>query len=99
MALRNTLKGLAPDQAMAWYRRRRELRIYFHELGDNLWLHRLRTLDAQRRGEPISAEEMVAEGGNGAWLAPAIHDIVERNDIVLKAMEPKIEGLTATHAP
>jgi hypothetical protein len=92
------MKRLAPERTIAWYRRRRELRIYNRELGDNLWLQRLRTLDAQKSGTPISAEDMVAEGNSsGAWLAWAIHDIVERNDIVLKAMERKIEALSARH--
>jgi len=80
-----------------WYRRRREVKIYLHELGDNLWLQRLRTIDLQQRGEPVTAEEMVMEGGTGAWLAWAVRDIVERNDIVFKAMERKIEALTARH--
>jgi hypothetical protein len=97
MALRSTLKGLAPDRALAWYRRRRELRIYSRELGDNLWLQRLRTLDAQRRGEPVPLDETAGQGGAGGWSGAAIHDIVERNDIVLKAMERKIEALTARH--
>jgi hypothetical protein len=97
MELRRTAKGLTPDKALAWYRRRRELRIYFNELGDNLWLQRMQTLDAQRTGTPVPAEEMAGSGGTGQPAAWAIHDLVERNDIVLKAMERKIEALTARH--
>ncbi|HEY7282390.1 MAG TPA: hypothetical protein VID47_12440 [Actinomycetota bacterium] len=96
MELRRTVKDLTPHRALAWYRRRRELRIYFNELGDNLWLQRLQTLDAQRTGKPVPAEEAGgdATGQPAAW---AIHDLVERNDIVLKAMERRIEALTARH--
>jgi hypothetical protein len=97
MTARTTIKKFTPERTVAWYRRRRELRIYNRELGDNLWLQRLRTLDAQKTGKAITAEEMVGEGNSGAWLAWAVHDIVERNDIVLKAMERKIEALTARH--
>jgi hypothetical protein len=97
MELRRTAKGLTPDKALAWYRRRRELRIYFNELGDNLWLQRMQTLDAQRTGTPVPAEEMAGSGETGQPAAWAIHDLVERNDIVLKAMERKIEALTARH--
>src|SRR6478736_3640348 len=97
MELRRTVKDLTPDKALAWYRRRRELRIYFNELGDNLWLQRMETLDAQRTGTPVPAEDAAAGGATGQPAAWAIHDLVERNDIVLKAMERKIEALTARH--
>ncbi len=97
MELRRTVKDLTPDKALAWYRRRRELRIYFNELGDNLWLQRMQTLDAQRTGTPVPAEETAGSGGTGQPAAWAIHDLVDRNDIVLKAMERKIEALTARH--
>jgi hypothetical protein len=97
MELRRTVKDLTPDRAVAWYRRRRELRIYFNELGDNLWLQRLQTLDAQRTGTPVPAEEAAGGGGTGQPVAWAIHDLADRNDIVLKAMERKIEALTARH--
>ena len=97
MELRRAAKDLTPDKALAWYRRRRELRIYFNELGDNLWLQRMQTLDAQRTGTPVPAEETAGPGTADQPIAWAVHDLVERNDIVLKAMERKIEALTARH--
>jgi hypothetical protein len=97
MELRRTVKDLTPDKALAWYRRRRELRIYFNELGDNLWLQRMQTIDAQRTGTPVPVEDPTSTGAPGQPAAWAIHDLVERNDIVLKAMERKIEALTARH--
>ena len=97
MTLRSQIKKYTPERTVAWYRRRREIRIYNHQLGDNLWIQRMRTLDAQRSGKQLTAEEMVAEGNAGEWLQWAVWDIIERNDIVLKAMERKIEALTARH--
>jgi hypothetical protein len=97
MTLRSTIKTFTPERTVAWYRRRREVRIYLQQLGDNLWVQRLRTLDAQQKGKQLTAEEMVAEGNTGEWLQWAVWDIIERNDIVLKAMERKIEALTARH--
>jgi hypothetical protein len=97
MPIRSTIAHYAPERFVMWYRRRREVRIYLHEMGDILWVQRLRTIELQQRGDPVSNEEMVMEGGTGAWLAWAVRDIVERNDIVLKAMERKIEALTARH--
>jgi len=97
MNLRATIKKYTPERTVNWYRRRREIRIYNRELGDNLWLQRLRTLDAQQSGKPLTPEEAIAEGNSGMWLQWAVWDIIERNDIVLKAMERKIEALTARH--
>ena len=97
MTLRATIKKYTPERTVNWYRRRREIRIYNHELGDNLWLLRLRTLEAQQTGKPLTPEEAIAEGNTGMWLQWAVWDIIERNDIVLKAMERKIEALTARH--
>src|SRR4051812_6917902 len=97
MALRATIKKYTPERTVNWYRRRREIRIYNRELGDNLWLQRLRTLDAQQSGKQLTPEEAIADGNSGMWLQWAVWDIIERNDIVLKAMERKIEALTARH--
>lgn len=88
-AVRRVAKGVLPPKVLHWYRRRRELRIYFRTVGDDLWQQRIRFTSQELQGR--------AEAARQGFTHATVREMVERTDILLEAMERKIEGLTARH--
>ena len=88
-----TARGIAkqalPAEVVHWYRRRRLLRHYFRTLGEELWQQRIRATTEDVQGR--------LEAARKGFTDATVKEIINRTDILLQALERKIEGLTARH--
>jgi hypothetical protein len=83
-------KQVLPDFVVDWYRRRRMLRRYLKQLGFELY-------NRQNQLDPEELEGRLAAARDGFYQG-LVKDVLERTDLVLQALDRRIEGLTARQA-
>src|SRR5439155_15030705 len=88
-SLRNVAKKVLPMSFIDWYRRRRQVRAYLKALGYELH-------ERQTRLDQEDIEEKIAARHDGFYQR-AVKEVLERTELVLQALDRKIEGLGARH--
>jgi predicted kinase len=80
-------KAVLPDSVVDEYRRRRALRRYLRQLGYELYNRRSQLDPEELEGRLAAAREGFSQN--------LVKDVLERTDLVLQALDRRIEGLTA----
>jgi predicted kinase len=80
-------RAVLPDSVVDEYRRRRALRRYLRQLGYELYNRRSQLDPEELEGRLAAAREGFSQN--------LVKDVLERTDLVLQALDRRIEGLTA----
>ena len=87
--VRSVAKKVLPGRTVDWYRRRRALRRYFRLLGAELYHRQSRMGLEELEGRVAARRQGFYEG--------LVRDVLDRTDIVLQALDRKIEGVSTRH--